>query len=210
MTSPRRDPRGPEALLDMARRDGVQAAEGRVLASMAHQVAERGDIETAVTRTMELLRVGQRHGAWSILLIAIAALARSAGDLRDWPVAARFSGMIASDPPMVLAVSMAERRARFLAALDQARAAAGAETWDAHAAAGARLSPVAVIHEALACAETRARTGSPAEVAGALGMSPKTVMHHSVSIYRKLGECGRSEATTWAFQSGLMERGGIG
>ena len=37
-------------------------------------------------------------------------------------------------------------------------------------------------------------------------MSPKTVMHHSVSIYRKLGVRGRGEASAWAFRSGLTDR----
>ena len=33
----------------------------------------------------------------------------------------------------------------------------------------------------------------------------KTVMHHSVAIYRKLGVAGRSAATAWAFQNGVMD-----
>jgi DNA-binding NarL/FixJ family response regulator len=36
-------------------------------------------------------------------------------------------------------------------------------------------------------------------------MAPKTVMHHSVAIYRKLGVRGRAEATAWAFRHGLVE-----
>ena len=40
-------------------------------------------------------------------------------------------------------------------------------------------------------------------IAEALGMSPKTVMHHTVSIYRKLGVQGRAEAVAWAFRTGL-------
>jgi DNA-binding NarL/FixJ family response regulator len=38
-----------------------------------------------------------------------------------------------------------------------------------------------------------------------LGMSAKTVMHHSVAIYRKLGVAGRSGATAWAFQHGVVD-----
>jgi predicted ATPase/DNA-binding CsgD family transcriptional regulator len=41
------------------------------------------------------------------------------------------------------------------------------------------------------------------EIARELGLSPKTVMHHSVSIYAKLGVRGRAEATAWAFRNGL-------
>jgi len=43
------------------------------------------------------------------------------------------------------------------------------------------------------------------EVARNLGVSGKTVMHHSVAIYRKLGVRGRGEATAWAFRSGLLD-----
>jgi DNA-binding NarL/FixJ family response regulator len=45
------------------------------------------------------------------------------------------------------------------------------------------------------------------EIADALGISSKTVMHHTVAIYRKLGVRGRTEAATWALRTGLT-RGG--
>jgi DNA-binding CsgD family transcriptional regulator len=42
------------------------------------------------------------------------------------------------------------------------------------------------------------------DIARLIGVSPKTVMHHSVSIYRKLAVRGRAEATATAYQTGLM------
>lgn len=42
------------------------------------------------------------------------------------------------------------------------------------------------------------------EVAHSLGMSPKTVMHHSMAIYRKLGVRGRGEAAAWAHRHGML------
>jgi len=42
------------------------------------------------------------------------------------------------------------------------------------------------------------------EISHRLGVAPKTVMHHSVAIYRKLGVRGRAEATAWAFRNGLV------
>jgi DNA-binding NarL/FixJ family response regulator len=41
------------------------------------------------------------------------------------------------------------------------------------------------------------------EIASEIGMSAKTVMHHSVAIYRKLGVSGRAGATAWAYQHGV-------
>ena len=43
------------------------------------------------------------------------------------------------------------------------------------------------------------------EIAEALELTPKTVMHHLTGIYRVLGLRGRSEATAWAYRTGLVE-----
>ena len=42
------------------------------------------------------------------------------------------------------------------------------------------------------------------QIAEGLRVSPKTVMHHSVAIYKKLGVSGRAGATAWAYQHGLV------
>ena len=49
----------------------------------------------------------------------------------------------------------------------------------------------------------RGRTNS--EIAEELVLSVQTVMHHSVSIYRKLGVRGRSQATAYAVAHGLVQ-----
>jgi DNA-binding CsgD family transcriptional regulator len=43
-----------------------------------------------------------------------------------------------------------------------------------------------------------------AQIASELFLSAKTVMHHSTSIYRKLGVRGRAEAVALAYRSGLL------
>lgn len=43
------------------------------------------------------------------------------------------------------------------------------------------------------------------QISARLGMTPKTVMHHSMAIYRKLGVRGRAEATAWAFRHGVTD-----
>ena len=45
---------------------------------------------------------------------------------------------------------------------------------------------------------------SNTEIAARLGLSTKTSMHHSMSIYAKLGVRGRAEAAAWAFRNGVV------
>jgi DNA-binding CsgD family transcriptional regulator len=47
------------------------------------------------------------------------------------------------------------------------------------------------------------------EIARALGVTPKTVMHHTVAIYQKLGVHGRSEAVAWATKTGVVPEPGV-
>ena len=47
--------------------------------------------------------------------------------------------------------------------------------------------------------------GTNKDVASALGIRAKTVMHHSVAIYRKLGVRGRAEATAYAYRNNLID-----
>ena len=42
------------------------------------------------------------------------------------------------------------------------------------------------------------------EIGATLAVRPKTVMHHTSAIYRKLGVRGRSEAVVWAAHNGLV------
>src|SRR5262249_16136900 len=41
------------------------------------------------------------------------------------------------------------------------------------------------------------------EIARKLDLSAKTVMHHTVAIYQRLGVRGRSEAVAWAMRAGV-------
>jgi predicted ATPase/DNA-binding CsgD family transcriptional regulator len=45
------------------------------------------------------------------------------------------------------------------------------------------------------------------QIATALYLSPKTVMHHSTNVYRKLGVRGRAEAVALAYRTGLLQTG---
>jgi predicted ATPase/DNA-binding CsgD family transcriptional regulator len=45
------------------------------------------------------------------------------------------------------------------------------------------------------------------QIAALLHLSPKTVMHHSTNVYRKLGVRGRAEAVALAYSTGLLQPG---
>jgi predicted ATPase/DNA-binding CsgD family transcriptional regulator len=46
------------------------------------------------------------------------------------------------------------------------------------------------------------------QIATSLHLSPKTVMHHSTNVYRKLGVRGRAEAVALAYRTGLLQDAG--
>jgi predicted ATPase/DNA-binding CsgD family transcriptional regulator len=46
------------------------------------------------------------------------------------------------------------------------------------------------------------------QIAAVLYLSPKTVMHHSANVYRKLGVRGRAEAVALAYRTGLLKQAG--
>jgi predicted ATPase/DNA-binding CsgD family transcriptional regulator len=49
-----------------------------------------------------------------------------------------------------------------------------------------------------------------AQIGAGLYLSPKTVMHHSANVYRKLGVRGRAEAVALAYRTGLLPAAGPG
>lgn len=51
------------------------------------------------------------------------------------------------------------------------------------------------------------RGGTNREIGASLGLTSKTVMHYTMSIYRKLGVRGRAEATAWAVRNGMVPTG---
>jgi predicted ATPase/DNA-binding CsgD family transcriptional regulator len=57
---------------------------------------------------------------------------------------------------------------------------------------------------AIASGQTNAQIGAD------LYLSPKTVMHHSANVYRKLGVRGRAEAVALAYRTGLLPAAGPG
>jgi DNA-binding CsgD family transcriptional regulator len=68
---------------------------------------------------------------------------------------------------------------------------------------GPRSNPELTERERQVLAAIAAGQSNP-QIAAAFHLSPKTVMHHSASIYRKLGVRGRAEAVALAYRTGLL------
>jgi len=79
-------------------------------------------------------------------------------------------------------------------------AVAGLET----IAAGDRVVPHVLTARELEILAAIASGRTNAQIATDFFLSTKTVMHHSVSIYRKLEVRGRAEAVALAFRTGLL------
>jgi DNA-binding CsgD family transcriptional regulator len=93
------------------------------------------------------------------------------------------------------------------AARPLAAALAGPEDADAAARTTRRRGPQPkpeVTERELEVLAELVRGHTNQEIAEELGISPKTVMHHTTSVYRKLGVRGRAEAVAHALRSGLV------
>ena len=152
----------------------------------------------------------------------------------EFAVGAFLHGTVAAHTEPLLAIMSDFHSALYRNGLETIRASLGAEMYEAQTARGRLLSRDETLAElltylrdvvdtALAPPPSGAVDGFPAltpregqvlrllaqglhnkEIAGELRVTPKSVMHHTVSIYRKLGVRGRTEAVTAAVRSGML------
>jgi len=73
--------------------------------------------------------------------------------------------------------------------------------------AGASTGPIPLTPRQRDVLRELATGATNKEIAGRLGMSVKTVMHHTVAVYARLGVRGRAEATAWAIRHGAGPAG---
>ena len=149
-------------------------------------------------------------------------------------VGAFLHGTVAAHTEPLLAIMSSFHSALYRDGLETIRASLGAEMYEAQTARGRLLSRDATLAELLtylrdvvdtapAPPPSDAVGGFPGltaregqvlrllaqglhnkEIASELRVTPKSVMHHTVSIYRKLGVRGRTEAVTAAVRWGLL------
>jgi DNA-binding CsgD family transcriptional regulator len=222
-----------EELLEECERLDQPFTAMTVLGALAHESHARGDDPGAARWLWRLLMIGANRqrtepmatlGAAALLLSTALALGEEDGAIR----LREFTRPLELFVPYCIGPQALPEYQRDVAQLDAStpdgrRAAlagevaalglGGVNQWAqelARGLAGHRPSARAPGHVASALtprelevvtALASGRTNR--EIAELLGMSAKTVMHHSVAIYRKLGVRGRTGATAWAFEQGL-------
>lgn len=222
-------------LLVTARRLDDARYEPFLLRAAAGLALREGDLRRAALRCGECLRLAHRQATWHVLPFAVLLLGLVAAADGDLEQAARCHGMVRSRLDLLRPATPPDWFDRYLAVLEQVRVRLGEEAFETHAAQGeqdmhanalgqligyadrvsghtAPVIPVQRNHgpdhltrRELEVLEELITGATNKEISHRLGMSPKTVMHHSGSIYRKLGVRGRAEATAWAFRHGLAD-----
>jgi DNA-binding CsgD family transcriptional regulator len=222
-----------DQVLEMARSLGRRRTECQVLASLGAVALSAGDVDEAARIYHDGLSLSRDAGYWHGLgfctlgAIAVAALRR------DNRLAARMHGAAEEQldvlrrgmPPdywdlyqQLLAGARDAMGREFAREVDLGRATsfetavalALESTSPPRDRAAARDSDTAGAHDAELTPRERevlalmAEGRTNKEIGGALFLSAKTVMHHSMSIYRKLGVRGRAEATAVAVRTGLV------
>ena len=226
-------PGGPptlEELYELSEWRGEQRIRLIVMSALAKRSLLREGAEAVAAswllrRTSEVVRT-QRWNDLGFSLLDGALLAGRRGD--DEP-AARWHGALTPVLDAHLILTPPGDAPVYTATVDAVAARLGPEAFDAAIRAGARTDWPTLADEILQYAEALAKPapGGPADpaasltdrerevlalvaagsgnkdVAQQLGISAKTVMHHTVAIYRKLGVRGRGEAAVWAVRNGL-------
>ncbi|UDY34979.1 LuxR C-terminal-related transcriptional regulator [Dermatobacter hominis] len=218
-----------EELVVLARRVGDPHAEGMLQVGAAVRGAFAGELSIAAEHLHLALDVGRRHGLWYIeelALVATVLVATLAGRADD---AARLHGGLHDVLPGLERGIPPETMQLYGFALDRARAVVGDAAFDAAVARGRLLDwEEATSLAAALCDEVRVgpEVVAPAdapltarqvsvtelmatgrtnkEIAAELGLRPKTVMHHTSEIYRRLGVRNRTEAVAEARRLGLL------
>jgi predicted ATPase/DNA-binding CsgD family transcriptional regulator len=90
------------------------------------------------------------------------------------------------------------------AAITRSLAAAGEPAAPKARIRGPRSNPELTGRELEVLAAIASGLSNP-KIASAMHLSPKTVMHHSTNVYRKLGVRGRAEAVALAYRTGLLQ-----
>lgn len=223
-----------EEALTLAERRGDPTLLSFAFAALTMREQREGRPGTAAYWCVKRLDLARRRGWWMLSGLSLVHAVLIAGMTRGEPEAdlaiARLVGVIRLDVDRLLRSMAPSTRPLFETAVADARGRLGDHRFARAAAEGGMLSTPKAATLAIdwlrrhARAPERAATAPPVvspreheilqllaaglsnkEIAQRLHLSVKTVMHHSVSIYRKLAVRGRAEATAYAFRHGLVD-----
>jgi len=212
-----------EETLEPVRRAGLVDYEGFLLPMLVDDAVAAKNLDAAVRWCTEGLELAADAPAAVVAIPNLLVAVYVAQALGDEAVAARLYGSIQRSVPSFLPTLQPFRAARHDEAVARLRTSLGPQ-FDTLARAGAALSRPDAVEEALSflarqprAATRQARAASTRvtprerdvlrllvagltnkEIGTRLALTPKTVMHHTSAIYRKLGVRGRSEAAVWA------------
>jgi DNA-binding CsgD family transcriptional regulator/predicted ATPase len=223
-----------EEALTLAEQCGDPVLLSFAFAALTMREQREGRPDIAAFWCVKRLDLARRRGWWMLsgvsLVHAVLIAAMTRAELEADLVIAHLAGVIRLDVDRVLRSMAPSTRPLFDAAVAQARGRLGDHGFAHAAAEGGMLSTPKAAALATDWLRHHARAperAAPApavvspreyeilqllaagltnkEIAQRLHLSVKTVMHHSVSIYRKLAVRGRAEATAYAYRHGLVD-----
>ncbi len=224
-----------EEALAIAQAHAMRFEEGAGYSILGVRSLFAGDLPSAARWCAEGLAFAAQRGSWHAGAFCTVTLLLVASAAGDEVLVARLHGILLPVLAEVRQGQIPETRPMFEAALERARATLGEETFAREEASTSRLDWDAGIAWTASVARRLAgsdrghgggRDGAPGvvltprerdvlrvmargltnrEIGEALGLTEKTVMHHSTRIYAKLGVRGRAEATAWAIRSGMLD-----
>lgn len=222
--------------LEIARRVGDDQVEGWLAAAIALERSLGGDLQGAAAALRDGLWLAQRLGRWSVEQLCVAALVLVIS-LADRPDdAVRLHGGLLSRLGDIRGMLSPSQYATYEVVIDGARTQLGEARFDDQVTSGRLMPWRAVLEYAgelldqlldpvpvdgavgsargpltereLEVLQLISDGSSNKEIAVQLGLRPKTVMHHSSNIYRKLGVRTRAQAASTALRQGLLPRSG--
>jgi len=215
-------------LAEASRRRDDRRTMAWLLPAAAVEALQSGDMESSASFAIEAIELGQRAGLWMWCIAPVMNLSWIAAADGEQGEAAYLHGIISAQGELMTSTLPPAIVRRYQKSVDAMQDTMGIEVFNAAASRGALLSFQDATSEAIAYGQTivdRRATGeqivepstlterevevvaqlvkgdSNKDIARTLAISPKTVMHHTSSIYRKLNVRGRAEAVAWALSS---------
>ena len=191
--------------LELGRRTGYWDASGMAMAHLSEVAVANEDgaavarLYGSIGRVMPELAISMSTDAMESYRAVIESVRQRFGP-SNFDRIARAAGKLTWDEATLAALDYARRLSGSIGAgTEPIRATSTQPTAEVAVGSSAKLTTRET--DVLRLLATGATNN---KIASALGLSPKTVMHHSVSIYAKLGVRGRAEATAWAYRNGLV------